>query len=92
MASDMLFVARAEALAVSMWSAGQVLDRAQADEVIRAAVLAHGGVRGCAAALAQEFGDHPEVIAARMGRARLTVSQLYSRHRLGPDGSRKPAV
>jgi hypothetical protein len=76
-ASDMLFVARAEALAVSTWSAAQVLDRAAADAVIRASVQAHGGIRGCAAALAQEFGDHPETIAERMARARLAVRLLY---------------
>jgi hypothetical protein len=74
---DKLFVARAEALAMSTWSAAERLDRAQADATIRASVLAHGGVRGCAAALAQEFGDHPEIIAARMSRARLAVTVIY---------------
>jgi hypothetical protein len=75
----MLFVARAEALAVSTWSVGETLDRARADAAIRAAILTHGGVRGCAAALAQKFGDHPETTAIRMGRARLAVTVLYPR-------------
>jgi len=87
----MLFVARAEALAVSTWSAAQALDRAGADAVIRAAVLAHGGVRGCAAALAQEFGDHPELIANRMGRARLVVSLIYGVFPPVPSRSCPPA-
>lgn len=79
MTRDMLFVARAEALAVSTWSAGEHLDRARADAVIRDALLAHGGVRGCAAALAQRFGDYPETTATRMGRARIAVRVLYER-------------
>ncbi|HSV66527.1 MAG TPA: hypothetical protein VLJ59_11550 [Mycobacteriales bacterium] len=72
-----LTVARAEALAVSPVCRADHLDRAAADAAIRASVRAHGGTRGCAAALAQAFGDHPETAGPRMRWARHTVESLY---------------
>ena len=79
MATLSLFVARAEALAVSSCSTRQPLDRAAADDAIRTSVLAHHGVRGCAAELAREFGDHPELAAARMRWARHAIETIYSK-------------
>lgn len=72
-----LVLARAEALAVSDARQTDTLDRAGADAVIRATLHIYGGVRGCVAALAQAFGDHPETAAARMRWARQIVTALY---------------
>jgi hypothetical protein len=36
------------------------------------------GVRGCAARMAQEFGDAPEAAVARMRWARRVVSEVFS--------------
>jgi hypothetical protein len=61
--------ARREALFVS---ALQPSDAATADEIAGAIVRAihRFGPRGCAARMAQEFGEHPEAAAARMRWAR----------------------
>jgi hypothetical protein len=72
-----LSLARAEALAVSNARQGDLLDRPSVDALIRATVAFYGGVRGCAAALAQQFGDQPELAAPRMRWARQTVTALY---------------
>jgi hypothetical protein len=49
-------------------------------ETVRAAVermiLRHGG-DGCAAAVATEFGDHPDVAIGRMNWARATVRAVW---------------
>ena len=62
-------VARREALFVS---ALQPSDAPTADMIARAVMsaLRRFGPRGCAARIAQEFGDHPETAAARMRWAR----------------------
>ena len=73
-----LFVARAEVLAVSDLSLGGPVARRDADAAIRATIRTHGGVRGCVAALAYEFGEHPETAAERMRRARAVVASLYA--------------
>jgi hypothetical protein len=77
MSATTLVLARAEALAVSSARQTDSLDRAAVDAVIRTTMAVYGGVRGCAAALAQAFGDHPEVAAPRMRWARQTVTALY---------------
>jgi hypothetical protein len=53
----------------------------QIRQVIDAAIRAFGS-SGCAARVAQEFGDHPETAAARMRWARETLSGLASHIRL----------
>jgi hypothetical protein len=68
---------RAEALAVSDARACDCLDRASVDAVIRATLAVYGGIGGCAAELAQAFGDHPEIAVPRMRWARQTVTALY---------------
>ncbi|WP_051713333.1 hypothetical protein [Spirillospora albida] len=70
-------VTRAGALALSPVSAAERLDRAAAEYAIVRAMTDHGGADGCAAALAQEFGDHPETAADRMRWASGVVSALY---------------
>ena len=49
------------------------------DQVRRAvtAALRRLGIRGCAAQVAGEFGDHPDTAAARMSWALATVSRVY---------------
>lgn len=76
MSREQLFLARAEALAVSGVPMAE-LDRAAADAAIRATVRAFGGMRNCVAAFAYEFGEHPETAAERMRRARRAVADLY---------------
>ncbi|MCW2505441.1 MAG: hypothetical protein JWO79_3725 [Actinomycetia bacterium] len=68
---------RAEALFVSAVQAG---DAPTPDQVRRAVAetLRRLGVRGCAAQLAGEFGDHPETAVARMTWALETVSTVYA--------------
>lgn len=36
------------------------------------------GEDGCAAVVAQEFGDHPEAAAERMGWCRLAVAEAFA--------------
>ena len=42
------------------------------------------GSRGCAARVAQEFGDHPETAVVRMCWARRLVAAAYGAARLAP--------
>jgi hypothetical protein len=77
MSGSILDLARTRALALSTVSAHQPLDRAATEEVIRRTMRRHGGVRGCAAALAQQYGEHPELAAPRMRWASQQVSALY---------------
>jgi hypothetical protein len=72
-----LTVGRAEALAISPVRQSDRMDRGAADAAIRMMVLAHGGVRGCAATLAQAFGDDPETAVPRMRWARHVIANLY---------------
>jgi hypothetical protein len=71
-------VIRAEALFASTLQAS---DGSTADEVRRTVgeTLHRLGIRGCAAYLAGEYGDHPETAAARMVWARATVRAVYGR-------------
>ena len=63
-------------------SAGQV--RAAA----AAALRAYGG-RGCAARVAQEFGDHPEAAVARMRWARGMAGEVFAAAGPEQDGRRR---
>jgi hypothetical protein len=74
---DPLTAARAEALFTSTLPTGCQPDRGVVDSVIRSAVRAHGGIRGCAADVAAEYGDHPELAVRRMRWARRVVEELY---------------
>jgi hypothetical protein len=66
MTAQMLTVARAEALFASTLSACEPHDRAELKAAIAAAVREYHGVKGCAAQMAAEFGEHPEQAAQRM--------------------------
>ena len=76
MSREQLFLVRAEALTMSGVSMA-ALDRAAADAAIRTTVRGLGGVRNCVAAFAYECGEHPEITAERMRRARRAVANLY---------------
>lgn len=76
---DPLTAARAEALFTSTLPTGSRPHRGIVDGVIRTAVRAHGGIRGCAAEVAAEYGDHPEVAVRRMRWARGVVEEVYRR-------------
>jgi hypothetical protein len=55
-------------------------DLPTSDEVaaaIREQVRCHRGVRGCAADVAQAYGDHPEVAARRMTWAQYFIAEYY---------------
>jgi len=67
---------RAEALFVS---ALQPSGSPSPDQVRRAVVttLRRLGVRGCAAQVAGEFGDHPDTAVARMSWALATITAIY---------------
>ena len=59
-------VARAEALFASTLSAAEPHDRAVLDAAIAAAVRDYNGVRGCAAVMAEAYGEKPVQAAERM--------------------------
>jgi len=68
----------ADALFASALQRSDMPSTDQIRQVIDAAIRAFGS-SGCAARVAQEFGDHPETAAARMRWARETLSGLALR-------------
>jgi hypothetical protein len=73
---DTFEAVRAEALFASTVQASG----SPSPDQIRSAVattLQRLGVRGCAARVAGEFGDHPDTAVARMGWALTTISTVY---------------
>lgn len=75
--SSTIEAVRAEALFVSSLQSGRTV----ADEEVRAAVartLRRFGVRGCAAQVAGEFGDHPDSAVVRMAWALATIRSAYA--------------
>lgn len=74
-----LTIARAEALFASTLSACEPHDREELRAGIAAAVRHYHGVAGCAALMAAEFGEHPELAAARMRWARENVRPLAAK-------------
>jgi hypothetical protein len=68
---------RADALFVSPL---QRCEKPSADQVRRAVAAAVGafGDTGCAARVAQEFGDHPETAVARMRWARQLTAAAFA--------------
>ena len=67
---------RADALFASALQRSDEPSAAQVDQAIAAAVRAFGA-RGCAARVAQEYGDHPETAVMRMRWARATVAETF---------------
>jgi hypothetical protein len=66
--------ARADALFASALQRSDEPTVAQVHQAI-AAALAAFGIRGCAARVAQAYGEHPETAAPRMRWARATVAR-----------------
>ena len=87
--TDVLTAARAEALFTSPLATGSDPSRAAVDDAIRAAVRAHGGVRSCAADVAAEYGDHPDLAVPRMRWARQVVDHRYGALRARPGRGRR---
>jgi hypothetical protein len=69
-------VVRAEAAFVSALQPSDAPDPEQVRRVVTATVRKLG-VAGCAARVAQEFGDHPELAVARMRWARRIVEAAW---------------
>jgi hypothetical protein len=69
--------ARAEALFASTCQPSEPLTAAEIRDAVQGAVRAYG-VKGCACAVAAEFGDHPETAIARMAWARETVAATWA--------------
>ncbi|WP_188195983.1 hypothetical protein [Nonomuraea sp. SYSU D8015] len=86
--TDFLTAARAEALFGSDLPTGSAPSGPEVTAAIRRAVRTHGGTRGCAVALAGEYGDHPETAAPRMRWALQVVRTVYAR---SPKGTRNVA-
>src|SRR5262245_50630947 len=67
---------RCEALFASALQRSDQPSVAEVREAVRRAV-AHLGSRGCAARVAQEFGDHPETAILRMQWAREIIEEAF---------------
>jgi hypothetical protein len=67
---------RCEALFASTLDRSQQCSAAHVQQAIRLAVREFGS-RGCAARMAQEFGDHPEDAVQRMCWARRLVAEVF---------------
>jgi hypothetical protein len=65
----------AEALFVSDLQPSEAPVRSAVERAVTATLLRHGS-DGCAAAVAVEFGDHPETAVVRMGWARAQVARI----------------
>jgi len=78
-------VVRTDALFVSAVQRSDEPRAVQVRQAVTAAVRRFGP-RGCAERVAQEFGDHPEIAAARMRWARWQIAQAF-----GEPGSRAAA-
>ena len=75
--------ARADALFASALQRSDEPSAEQVRQAVAAAVRAFG-VRGCAARVAQAYGDHPETAALRMRWARTAVTGVFAATRSEP--------
>ncbi len=77
---DLTFsTARADALFASPLQRSDEPTPAQVHQAIAAAVAAFG-IRGCAARVAQAYGEHPETAVPRMRWARATLTRAPVTH------------
>jgi hypothetical protein len=67
----------AEALFVSYLQPSECPSRRSVEEAVTAMLLRHGS-EGCAAGVAEEFGDHPETAVRRMNWVRNELSVLLA--------------
>ena len=75
--TNILTAARAEAVFTSHLSSYSHPTSAEVADVIKAAVRAHRGTRGCAAEVAFAYGERPETAAPRMRWALQLVEAFY---------------
>ena len=75
--------ARADALFASALQRSDQPSAAQVREAITMAIRAFGA-RGCAAQVAQAYGEHPETAVTRMRWARATVTGTFGAARSEP--------
>ena len=68
---------RADAVFASALQVSQRPDPGQVQRAVAATVRRFGG-RGCAAVVAQEFGEHPEAAAARMRWALQAAAEAFA--------------
>jgi nitrogenase molybdenum-iron protein alpha/beta subunit len=68
--------ARADALFASVLQISDAPSAVQVKQAIDAATSTHGDL-GCAARVAQEFGEHPETAVTRMRWAREEVAVVF---------------
>lgn len=80
--------ARADALFASALQRSDEPNAAQVHQAIAAAVAAFG-VQGCAARVAQAYGEHPETAVLRMRWARAAVTGAFD---VRPELARVPAA
>ncbi|MGH3716059.1 MAG: hypothetical protein ACRDT4_21740 [Micromonosporaceae bacterium] len=73
MKTTILIDAKAEALFVSDLQPSQQPSTAAVESAISRSIRTFGS-RGCAARVAQEYGEHPEIAVARMRWARTCVA------------------
>jgi hypothetical protein len=73
----MLECARAEALFVSFVQRSDPYSAVAVRDAIRQCVRRHGS-RGCAALVAHEYGEHPDVAVGRMSWALDTVHEAFA--------------
>jgi hypothetical protein len=74
--SSTIEAVRAEALFASNLQSSQTVGAAEVRATV-ARTLRQFGIRGCAAQVAGEFGDHPETAVARMAWALATIRSVY---------------
>ena len=74
--------ARADALFASSLQRSDEPTPAQVHQAV-AAALAAFGIRGCAARVAQAYGEHPETAVPRMRWARATLTRAPATRRSG---------
>ena len=67
----------AEALFVSYLQPSECPSRQAVEETVTAMLLRHGS-EGCAAGVAAEFGDHPEIAVRRMTWVRRELSGMLA--------------
>ena len=79
--------ARVDALFASALQRSDQLSAARVHQAIASAVAAFG-IRGCAARVAQAYGEHPETAVPRMRWARTVVTAAFRDDRAEPAGAR----
>jgi hypothetical protein len=76
MSPDIIDYARVEALFVSAVQPSETMTAEEIRTAVSQAICSHG-TAGCAAMVAYEFGEHPEIAVARMQWANAVVAQAF---------------